>query len=395
MPVTLESLPFEIFRLIAEKIDRQCDRAAFASCSWLCYRAVSPELYRRISHNYGPPNINQRTCSLVRTLLSKPLLRRFIQTLIIEHWYADYDMDHPDLIGANNHVPIDVKLLEPAVESANYPNDRKSAWLHDLKSGYVDAHAALILTLVPNLREFEFTAPPVSLHVLRVINRATGVTFSRLQRVVVGRSDDIRALRYEDVLPPFFKLPSVRHLEVCSPAEDSGDFYPHAVDVCRDMQFESPVTHLKLMESMAVRNLELLVRRCRCLKSFIFIHYLHEIDQAAISRTRYILSALDGSRASLETLRVQNYGRVPGRCAAGFLGPFIRYTALKDLEIPAYFLLDLSASAIGPAYVDELLPPSLQSLRINKTSDESLHMLCRYFFHYSDTPPAVRLNLPK
>jgi hypothetical protein len=83
--------------------------------------------YRCIQYDFGA-YINERIWRLIRTLVSTPDLARFIQILIIEHFVDDIDEDYPP-------ASIDVQLLEPVVESANYPDDGKSAWLLDLQEG--------------------------------------------------------------------------------------------------------------------------------------------------------------------------------------------------------------------------------------------------------------------
>ncbi|KAK2734491.1 hypothetical protein FQN55_002661 [Onygenales sp. PD_40] len=372
MSVKLVSLPVDLLMIIAENLEEQRDLAAFSITSKCCYDAAVPILYKTIEKIYFA--YDQFLYLLVRTLLLKPSLRKYVRKLRLEDWCTHPGLHHHDRANVD---PGMVEVLENSVAPFSHPDDEKEMWLQDLKCGYGDAYVGLLLTLIPNLRVLGLTITPTCVYPQRVIDRALNgnkpfdsyPAFPHLRCVELRRDSDIYCMMavdfadplsyVSDELKPIFMFPSIRYFSGANII--SSDLNPF----CR---FESQMTHLRLSECMLSSSIESLVKSCRRLKTFQFSHHANSYvgSREPQFRTSDLNSWLEGAKQSIETLCITSNVNIKTGDQTGiddFVGPFVDFRALERLHLSAPYLTNLCNSLRSPL-AEKVLPASLRRLYI-------------------------------
>ncbi|KAK2780699.1 hypothetical protein FQN52_002118 [Onygenales sp. PD_12] len=323
---------------------------------------------------YADPNMRPRPWTkvalLIRTILYNRPLARQVCSLDLTEFYAplsyDNNTDQPaHMISVGSELArivesFDCLLLNAAVGTMCKSDDEKSTLLKHVRAGKGDALAALLLSMLPNLKSVRFQLSGESKdydakenYIETLFRRAvedceeqSRQVFAHLQSVWVEGQDSERLTTKR--LMFLFKLPSLCRI---SGRNWTGTGAPPAP--------ESAVTHIDLRYSDGQFGMEELIRACPQLNTFVYLHRAHNRSSAAthtLPRAEF-WNSLQMVKNTLQVLCLDFYSgpKLQFFDKAASFGSLAHFTALKHLHMsPNDFISSLPS----------ILPRSLRSLTL-------------------------------
>ncbi|KAK2799697.1 hypothetical protein FQN50_008397 [Emmonsiellopsis sp. PD_5] len=362
---SLSTLPTELLRDIGGYVPKS-ELRNLVSTSKRLRDVFLPLLYADLSTS-GPPWT--KVALLIRTILYNRPLARQVCSLDLTEFYAPLSYNNnntnqpaPMILAGSKLARIvesfDCLLLNAAVGTMCKSDDEKSTLLKHVRAGKGDALAALLLSMLPDLKsvrfrlageskDYEVEENYIEALFRRAVEDCEGQSrqvFAHLQSVYIEGQHNERLTTKR--LMFLFKLPSLRRI---SGRNWTGMGAPPAP--------ESAVTYIDLRYSNGLFGMEELIRACPQLNTFAYSHGApNRSSPPALTLPRVeFWNSLQMVKDTLQVLCLDFYSLPRYFHNAPSFGSLAHFTALKHLHMSPS---DFSSS------LPSILPRSLRSLRL-------------------------------
>ena len=364
--MTLEDLPNELLLLIAAYNDNHGDTLSLAQCCRRFYALLRQEVYTSIDFTYLCPWALSR---LTHTVIEHPELAQSVRKLSMGVRNGYCPKSH------RPNTKYHAATLLPAVSAAAHTPDEQQAWQKALQCGQIDPWTALLLPLLPNLSQLKLKLDYPASYLNRMLERAvrgqkpfdTTPPFPALEQVSATWHDHENGI-FSSRLLPFFSFPAMRRFQGHMVVEDH--IAGPAPELLKRREF-SGVTDIDLTAAHAEQGLGYLLRACRGLKSFRYVHAHASISLKDFNPTRFH-RALEPHRETLERLEFRlddgfGWGSTGSEREDDFFGPLAGFTALREVALRAANILDWSKGDDGfVGALAENLPRALRVLALDQ-----------------------------
>ncbi|THC92301.1 hypothetical protein EYZ11_008221 [Aspergillus tanneri] len=286
---------------------------------------------------------------------------------------------------------FDFSPLHEQAKRVTRSEDEAKFWMDEIKIGNADAWIALLLTLLPNLRQLDVAFPYGSLWLHYVMRWArTGqfgsiMAFPSLSEVYVDWDRENTSICHKHLVP-FFLLPSMRRFYAYNLRGGSGYGFDE-ISNSTETAGTSSITHIEIDGCDGQWDLLKVISFCKNLQSFKYNHRgCQGFDPHAIYR------ALLPFSETIETVWLDIQERFPrhgdNHLCDDPLPSFRNFTALKTLHLRMNSL-SIFAPRSGEDHSDisfaQTLPPSIETLQVAETGNPSdLQILAQKLQHHVD-----------
>lgn len=334
----------------------------------------------------------------LRTLLCRPSLAVNVKKVGLCAWCAwdrasdawdqpSYDTNRQSL------TPCDQKLFQRAATSLALPE--RDHWYRLIRKNNDEVYIALLLLVLPNLRELTILAPSNSpilakaLHHVATLQPVAEMGLQRLEKVYFGvRGEDKTHGDLVDVVP-FLRIPSIRRIEISGWASSTASSSQIA-------SVQSDLTHLSILCGGVEPNaIGQILKSAPHVESF---HYIHGHINELHFHPRAFGDALRMTKHSLKVLKIwtdaQNvYNSVTASPYSHNLGTLRDFSRLKELYVSFEVLLGPSL----PTNLVDVLPPSIVHIKVEDFDgtwsklycEELVYCLVELFEHKEDRTPQL------
>ncbi|PLB36849.1 uncharacterized protein BDW47DRAFT_118368 [Aspergillus candidus] len=344
--MTLEDLPNELLLLIAAYNDNHGNTLSLAQCCRRFYFLLRQEIYTSIDFTYLCPWALSR---LTHTIIEHPELAQSVRKLSMGVRNGYCPKSH------RPNTKYHAATLLPAVSAAAHTLDEQQAWQKALQCGQIDPWTALLLPLLPNLSQLKLKLDYPASYLNRMLERAvrgqkpfdTTPPFPALEQVSATWHDHENGI-FSSRLLPFFSFPAMRRFQGHMVVEDH--IAGPAPELLKRREF-SGVTDIDLTAAHAEQGLGYLLRACRGLKSFRYVHAHASISLKDFNPARFH-RALEPHRETLERLEFRlddglGWGSTGSEREDDFFGPLAGFTALREVALRAANIVDWSKGDDG------------------------------------------------
>ncbi|KAJ5094394.1 hypothetical protein N7456_010255 [Penicillium angulare] len=420
-PKTLLSCPEEILRIIAEKLD-------FADHRKVCFvnkrlqAVVQPLLCSHIQWEYNKSQ-SPPIAQFLRTLIRRPDLAQCIKTIILEgddgfgqrRGMYRVENDKKSQFTIDDNVALE-EMVE-WIEKLGSPYSKQ--WIHELRTGTMDAFVALLLCLAPGLRTLYLgsnytqnssligavlhlalldTSKAINLHSFEHLEEVT-MLYHATEINTPSHTDTANA---HDTLCLFY-LPSIKKLSVSLDVPRSftwpSDSPPSPTSLTSLKLYkirEEPLGHI-LSVTKSLRDLEW---NCFYREDLEDKYITSTLDVGKISKA---LSHVGGTLIDLKIFASVANGVNPEPPKLGLTKPFGVFQHLHKLEkiqVSLPFLGGFSPLDLGEGHLEGALPRNIQWVTITddlRYQDEwewedtdILEHLGRWLHQRTETTPFLR-----
>ncbi|RDW68880.1 uncharacterized protein DSM5745_08640 [Aspergillus mulundensis] len=356
------SLPNDILILIAESLEERNDRLSLARCCHHFHDVLMPVAFTNIDVQSNCPFV--LSC-LVHLILRNPRYGESVRSLNLAFWLCDHPLK----------CRFKRKLMLGAIRRLTQNEEDIEAWENCLRDkpetggwGQADGWRAMLLTLVPNLEVLSIHGELVSALRGKIVTRAsrgekpfnTVPVLGHLREVNLRGWLEHAPASLEDDIIPFLTFPTMRELSLTELYDDGK---------CEDNELptESGISKLAFWESNSQTGFRSIVRACKELKNFAYVHRMDSEGQNPLNPTgiyETLLHHVNSLEHIVVSYDIKQEASDPKEDA--FLGSLNRFTRLKQLRIRATNLLPWDS--VNKCFEDCLmgvLPPSLELLDID------------------------------
>ena len=323
-----------------------------------------------------------RIRSFLLTLIAQPALATHVRRLNLPHWMAwDRSSDefdgHQDCAACNkkrngryslaqNHK--DRILFQKAIKGLALTD--KKAWKEAVRKNLDEVYLALLLLILPNLKELDILVPCNPVFLNKAMDHATMIrpaesqfpSLQRLQRVTYQCRGN---LSYMDInhAAPFFRLPAIESLHLGWVTSTS----PWPIKIQNSSLKYLELCHADVDTSIFHNLLQNLPN----LETFKYEHYRSLVTPKHILRFNELTEALLNVESSLRDLKIE-----PLSLSSGKPGSLRSLQRLQRLDTPMSNFLRFDGRE---EHLYNLLPSSLEVLEFqflrqnpNSTRDTSI-----------------------
>ncbi|OJI99713.1 hypothetical protein ASPVEDRAFT_81308 [Aspergillus versicolor CBS 583.65] len=319
------------------------------------------------------------------------------------------ELDFPCLSGSDDDESgfYDRALFHELLQSFADTDNEVAAWEKKLDQENGFAWLAVLLLLLPNLQVLDVQwawKPEDNDRLLWTVSRIAskspqvGLPLQKLQKVSVTIFDSHDRYSVKQFIP-FLTLPSMQalHLEGCfefdrseglDPSEESGGSFEIPFEI---RPRTSPIREISLLDSNILTGLCELLPGFTQLERFVYQHtnVVDSTENLANFRCHRFRDPLLSQRQSLRELRLNDIGvtkrtdddddffykDIEEPKQQAWFGSLDEFTALKELRMPVYNLLDSVDGAEPSVSLDKLLPRGLEILALTKVDFTHYGML--------------------
>ncbi|KAJ5549891.1 hypothetical protein N7461_004589 [Penicillium sp. DV-2018c] len=398
----LSELPTELLLSIASYLDDHKNTLRLASSCRAFYSLLLPTAYASLDLT---SDLSGDLSLLVETLARKPALAQAVRTLSVSHWHREPGGRNPR---------YEQETILPVLKSVLAPDKRLWIWewvLERYDDAAWDAWTTLLVSLLPNLQDLTLDINDFSTYTLKWMAKVAQEESSALSKlrnltVTCENLSSTRGGFSSSLFLPLFRLPSLRsfcgHMIIDDDMDDEWREYNALVSTSHlpENIGYSNVTEIHLRTCYSLRGFEDFINAPKRLESFIFEYEfpeslgIHRLE--LMCRSRYF-PPLSRHRETLHTLRLTDGEANNCRGDYEFFGSLTGFSALKNLQLPTYQILDWDRGGhvpdwgLNPGWSEsdirktpkigfgDVLPPSLETLILDNLELEHTTGLAKAF----------------